>query len=483
MTGLTTQVNGAKKKSAMHLVHYIIMLALIFIIRNATPVAPLTPKGMQLLALLVGCIWGWSFIGLIGPSMIAILVLGFTEGMTVTSSLGATIGNNIVVFMLLVFLIVQMVEDEGLPKLLVDATMKMKIFKGRPALLSAALLVVAAILGIINMFLSIFFMWKIVYELCSRYGYQKHDAYPTIMCIGIVVMATMGLIAFPFQDNGLIIMGAYTGIVGQPMNYFKYLGSMIPLIIGLVAVWTLVSKYVLRVDFSNMKNVDTTNIVVNVTPRQKAAITIVALFVVSLMLQANFKATVIGQVLSSSTVYIVGVAMYIIGSLWVVEGKPMMDFRTLVRGVAWESWWLTAVVMALGSMLTASDTGVSAFCVKLLTPILGGLSPWMFVIVICLAAFVMTNFCNNIVVTICMISILLPMSPVIGFAFEPAVILVILSAHFALFTPAASGPAGLMFSNKEWVALKDVYTKGLILMAFCLLFTLTVGYVWTNLIF
>lgn len=480
---MAESLNREKKKAILNLMHYIIMLGLIFVIRDITPVAPLTVKGMQLLALLVGWIWGCSFIGLIGPSMIAILLLGFTEGMTVPASLSATIGNNIVVFMLLVFLVVQMVEDEGLPKLLVDATMKMKIFKGRPALLSAALLFVAVILGIINMFLSIFFMWQIVYELCSRYGYKKYDAYPTIMCIGIVVMATMGLIAFPFQDNGLIIMGAYTGIVGQSMNYFRYLGSMIPIIIGLVAVWTLVSKYILKVDFSNMKNVDTTNIHVQVLPRQKAAIIIVALFVVSLMLQANLKITIIGQVLSSSTVYIVGILMYIIGSLWVVEGKPMMNYRTLIRGVAWESWWLTAVVMALGSMLTAQDTGISAFCVQLLTPILGGLSPWAFVVVVCLAAFLMTNFCNNIVVTICMISILLSMSSVIDFSFEPAVILVMLSAHFALFTPAASGPAGLMFANKEWISLKDVYTKGLILMACCLLFTLTIGYVYTNLIF
>ena len=482
---MTEQVKKTNetRKALIHLVHYIIMIALILFIGRITLVDPLTTKGMQMLGILAGCIWGWSFIGLIGPSMIAILMLGFTEGMTVTSSLAQTVGNSTVVFMLLVFLIVQMVEDEGIPKLLVDATMKMKVFQGRPALLSGALLFVAVVLGIINMFLSIFFMWAIIYELCDRYGYKRYDAYPTIMCIGIVLMATMGLIAFPFQDNGLIIMGSYTGIVGEPMNYFHYLGSMIPIIICLVAIWTLVSKYILRVDFSNMSNVDTSHIVVEVKPRQKAAIFLVVLFVVLLMLQANLKTTIVGQVLSSSTVYIVGVVMFIIGSLWVVEGKPMMDFRTLIRGVAWESWWLTAVVMALGALLTGQDTGVSAFCVSILTPLLGGLSPWMFVVVICLAAFVMTNVCNNIVVAVCMISILLPMAPVIGFNFEAAVICVILSAHFALFTPAASGPAGLMFANKEWVALKDVYTKGVVLMAFCLVFTLTIGYLWTNLVF
>ena len=79
--------------------------------------------------------------------------------------------------------------------------------------------------------------------------------------------------------------------------------------------------------------------------------------------------------------------------------------------------------------------------------------------------------------------ILLAMAPVIGYTFEAAVILVILCSHFALLTPAASGPAGLMFANKEWVASKDIYGRGLVLLLSCVIFTITVGYVWANIIF
>ena len=473
----------ASKNAIRNLILYIVMFALIYVIWHAQPIAPLTTKGMQMLAILAGCIWGWSTIELIGPSMIAILLLGFTEGMTVAGALQATIGNYVVVFMLLIALIVQLVEDEGLPKLLVDATMKMKVFQGRPALLSAALLFCTMVLGIINMFLAIFFMWAIVYELCGRYGYKRYDPYPTIMCIGVVLMATMGLIAFPFQDNGLIIMGAYTGVVGQQMDFVKYMLFMIPIIICLIALWTVVSKYVLRVDFSKLADVDTSHIVIDVKPRQKATIVIVLLLVVFLMMQANFKIGILGMVLSKSTLFIVGASLYILGSLWVVEGRPMMNFRELIKGVPWESWWLTAVVMCLASTLTAADTGVSAFCVSLLKPLLGGLSPWAFVAVVCVAAFLMTNVCNNIVVTICMMPILLAMAPVIGYTFEAAVILVILCSHFALLTPAASGPAGLMFANKEWVASKDIYGRGLVLLLSCVIFTITVGYLWANVVF
>lgn len=473
----------AQKTAIKDLICYIIMFVIMFGIGKMTPAEPLTVKGMQLLGLLAGCIWGWSVIGLIGPSLIAILRLGYVEGMTVAGAISSSVGNYIVVFMLLIALVVQMAEDEHLPKLMVDATMKMKIFQGRPALFSFALLFVTIVLGIINMFLAIFFMWSIIYELSERYGYQAHDPYPTVMCIGIVMMATMGLIAFPFQDNGLIIMGAYTGMVGEQMNYAHYLAVMVPIVTVLAAIWILGAKYVLRVDFSKLAHVDTSHLNAKATPRQKAAIFIVVFMMVALVAQTNIKAGFLGQILSNGTTYITGVAFYLLGTLWVVEGRPMMDYRTLIKGVPWESWWLTAVVMALGSMLTAADTGVTKFCVGLIAPVLGGLSPWTVVLVICFAAFIMTNFCNNIVVTICMIPILMSLAPVIGFNFEASVIMVILSAHFALFTPAASGPAGLMFANKDWVASKDIYTKGLFLLLACFVFTITIGYLWANIIF
>ena len=65
---MTENINtkGETRKAFGHLVHYIIMIALILLIGHASPIEPLTVKGMQMIGILAGCIWGWSFIGLIG---------------------------------------------------------------------------------------------------------------------------------------------------------------------------------------------------------------------------------------------------------------------------------------------------------------------------------------------------------------------------------------------------------------------------------
>ena len=56
--------------------------------------------------------------------MIAILCIGYEEGFTVTTALASTIGHPLVVFMLMIALVIQMVENEGVPKVIVNATMK-----------------------------------------------------------------------------------------------------------------------------------------------------------------------------------------------------------------------------------------------------------------------------------------------------------------------------------------------------------------------
>lgn len=472
------------KSSVKIIVNYAIMIALILCIRNIAPPEPMTVKGMQLFALLIGLIYGWGTIGMIGPSLLGMFILGFTDGLTVATALQASIGNTIVAFMLLSFLLIKLSEIEGVPKFILDKMLGMKLLKGRPMLFSGTILVVAIIIGIINIFLSILFLWSVIYGLSEEYGYDNHEAYPILMNLGIVLFSTMGIIALPFQDNGLIIMSAYTNFMGESMNYFHYLGAMLPIIFALLVIWLLVSKYILKADFSKLENIDKTGLTVKANKRQKATLVLLALFITALLLQANIPATsIVGKFTAQCTVFGPILLVFLIGTVWYVDGKPMMDFKELSSGILWDTWIMCGMVMALSGMLTAPDTGISAFCVQLLTPLLGGVSPYIFVVVIVLFALAMTNICNNIVVTLCLIPVVISMSSVVGIDVEPVVILLILAAHFAFLTPAASSAATVLFSNEKQLPKKLIYKYVPMQIVICVTFILTIGYVWVNLIF
>lgn len=71
------------KKGYMTIAHVIIMFALMFIIGNLQPFGTVTPMGMDILGIFVGTLYGWLFLDLLWPSLIALVALGMTGYMTV----------------------------------------------------------------------------------------------------------------------------------------------------------------------------------------------------------------------------------------------------------------------------------------------------------------------------------------------------------------------------------------------------------------
>lgn len=469
-------------------IHFIIMCLLMYLIGTANPITPITSAGMQMLGVFVGCIYGWLTIGMILPSLLGIFLLGFNEMLTPDSAVAGSFGNSTVINLLLLFALIQLVQDEKVPDFIATWSLSRKAIQGKPILYSWVILVLAAVLGMVNVFLSIFVLWSILYGMLDKLGYKKREAYSSIMLCGVVMFSMMGLIIFPFVDNGLIIMASYAGITGTPMPYIPYIIVMVPITLVMALVWVLVGKFVFHMDMSKLKNVDSTMLnldLLKTTKRQKATMAMIVLYVVIILMQALLPDNIpVLRFLCSSNLYAVIFIVIVIGVLWHIDGQPLMDVKSLLsRGVIWETWLLTAFVLLLTSYLTSEGTGITAFCVTKLQPLLGGLSLYAMVVIVMLFAFIVTNLANNIVVTLCVIPIMFAFSQSMGFAIEPIALVIMAASHLALLTPGASGPAAVMFANEDWIGKKDIYKYIPVLLVAMLIVDLTVGYLWANVIF
>lgn len=67
----------------MTIAHVIIMFALMFGIGKLQPFGTVTPMGMNILGIFVGTLYGWLFLDLLWPSLLALVGLGMTGYMTV----------------------------------------------------------------------------------------------------------------------------------------------------------------------------------------------------------------------------------------------------------------------------------------------------------------------------------------------------------------------------------------------------------------
>ena len=482
-------MNAASNKAGVKvIIHFAIMCLLMYLIAVIPPVAPLTPAGMHMLGILAGCIYGWMTIGLILPALVGIFMMGFNELIGPGAAVAGSIGHPTVAMMLLLFCLIQFVQDEKIPDFIATWSLSRKFIQGKPLLYSWIILLVACILGMVNVFLSIFVLWKILYGMFDKLGYKKGEAYTSVMLIGAVMFSMMGLIMFPFVDNGLIIMSAYAGIVGAPIPYIGYFLVVFPTTMVMALVWLLVGRFFFRMDMRKLKNVDSSMLdlsLLHLSKRQKATIVMILLFVATILVQALVPPTtpLLGY-LSRSNLYAVMVVIIAVGSLWHIDGEPLMDFRRLMsRGVAWDTWLLTAFVLLLTTYLTNQGTGLTAFCVMKLQPMLNGVSLYAMIAIVMVFAFLVTNVANNIVVTLCVIPLVFAFSQSMGFAIEPVALVIMMASHLALLTPAASGPAAVMFGNTEWLKKGDIYKYVPLLLIAMLIVVLTLGYAWANVIF
>lgn len=469
-------------------IHFVIMCLIMLLVASINPVAPLTKAGVQMLGILLGCIYGWATLGLILPSLVGIFLMGFNELIGHAGALANSFGNANVVMMLLLFALVQLAQDEKMPEVIATWSLSRKFIQGRPMLYSWIIFIVTCVLGMVNLFLSIFVMWKILYGLFDQLGYKKGEAYANIMLIGVTMFSMLGMIMFPFMDTGLIIMSAYNNIVGTPIPYSKYLLTMLPIIMLLAIVWLVIGKIIFRMDLSKLKNASTDMLdlsLLKLNKRQKATIVMILLFVVTVLAQAAAPKTlpIIGYI-AQANLYATMLVVIVVGSLWHIDGKPLMDFRSLMsRGVSWDTWLLTAFGLLISAYLTIEGTGVTAFLVTSLMPILNGVSVYFMIVIVLTFAFLVTNITNNVVVALCLLPVLNAFSLEMGFDIEPVMLIVMVAANFALLTPSASGAASVLFGNTQWLSKRDIYKYVPVLLVILLIVNLTIGYFWANVIF
>ena len=468
-------------------IHFLIMVALYFLISRATPIAPITTAGMQMMAVFAFTLYGWMTIGFVFPSLAGIWLLGFNELLGHSAAMAGSFGNPIVAQMLFLFFLIKLLETNKIPEVMATWSLSRKFVQGKPFVYSVVILLTAVLLGMVNVFLSILIIWSILYGVFKKLGYTKNDTYVHVMLIGVVMFSMMGLIIFPFVDNGLIIMGAYAGITGSPMPYGKYIITMIPVTIAMAIAWIAVGKFILRMDMSKVAGAD--NSILNmdalkVNKRQVWSLVIIVVFMLSLLLQNLIPPeTPILDILAQSNVFVSIVITFMLGAIIHIDGKPLMEFDKLAGGIVWDSWTLTAFVLLLTANLTLKETGIIAFCVKVLQPMLGGFGLYAMVCIVMIFAFLVTNVCNNIVVTLCVLPIMFALSQSMGFDIRPVAMVVMMASHFALLTPAASGPAALMFGNTEWISKGAIYKVVPVELVIMLVLVLTLGYGWANIIF
>ena len=465
-------------KNNKQLVHYIICAAFIFGLAYVPPFGMLTERGMAMLGVFIGAVYGWSTIGMLYPSMLALVGMGLELGMDTV--LAASFGTPMIMMMIVMLIIMQLLNNTGATEIIASKLITNKLTMGRPWMFMTLFLIAVYVCSLINPIVALMLFMGFLRQVCVSTGIPLRSPFTAVMAIGMAMSALLGQCSLPFYNAGIQYYATISAMFQLQISYVQWI--IFFFFVGLLMIVGVVfaAKFVLRLDVSKLKDLDATVFgeAKSFNKDQKIAIGAFLLFVV-MALSGSFLPPTNPVAVLMNKLTIFGQVVIIAGLLLLLkkeDGTPFFNFNaSSAGGLSWDVVFMVALIMPLAQFLCAADTGISAMLAMLVYP-LQALPPMVFIIAVLVLGVILTNFANNFVIAIIIMPLLATFAGQIGMSVAAPIMILIICTQIAFATPAASFPAGLCYSFADIVDTKQMMKYGWTLVVVLTIFTLLVAY-------
>lgn len=468
--------------------HTIVGLVLMLGIGFMPPLEPLTKAGMQVGGIFLGLLYLWTTVGILWPSLLGLGALAMTDGANIAGVLAASFGNNVVVMMIFILALVGVAENAGIPAYIIQWIMTRKVIEGRPWVFTIIILLGTYATAVVGGIVAAFLFWSILYKLFEDVGFKKGDQYTKLLLFGVAYATCLGTFLMPFHGMGLLLTGTMqSALPGSSLDYASYIAVMLVISLLSVFMYILAMKWIFRSDVAPLKAVKVAMFEENKLPPmsklQKFLFFYLGLMLVMLLLPSFLpKAWLLTQKLGSAGPSGMILILFSILCIIQVEGKSLVNFADLAhKKIAWELVFLTAIALAISSLLTKPETGITAMLTQVLNPVFLNKGLLAFVFLLCLLTIILTNLTNNGVIAMLMMSVACIYAG--KYQLNPATILVLLAygSNIAFLLPASSMFGAIVHGN-DWLETKDIYQYALFVAAVGLVVTVLVGFPLANML-
>jgi len=470
-----------EKKQISSTRYYAVLLIGIFFIFAFGYICPtwgsVTRTGVQCIGIFIGCVlllctgYGSAATSLLG--LFAILLSGYYNSKDLVE---ATLGSTTVFQLCMIYCLCAAINDCGAGEVIAKWLISRKFIQGKPVLFTF-IFFLAMVLGgvLIGTTGTIIFSYTIVNAIRETLGYEKNSRWYKWMLLGSYACTCAGSPVLPFKGIALIIFSSVTAAMekeGIILDYGSYMFPVIVFAILFVVVVTLSMRYLFRVDMSKLENLDVNKIEgMGKVHMNRTQVVIMSAFIIGILY------TIVMLVLPKGffgykTIKGIGQHMwfaFIIAALAFVRIDRKNVFnpeKYFKQGVSWGIVLAVCLFSVLGGMMSADEVGFKAWIQEALQPVFGGMSFFVFMLVLFSLTCIITNFFSNTAIGLIMTSISAPfvIQYVNTLGINSSVVTAAIStaAMMAYLTMAASGTAPLLHSQEAIIEdPKFVWTEGL----------------------
>ena len=458
----------------VNIIHYVIVFAFCFLFRFVPPFLTITPYGMGILGTFIGAIYGWSTIGMSWTTLMCLVGIGLSIG---ANQMIAACFNMTIIGMIFIMFIVHKLNSTGATTWLVNAILSSKLSQGKPWITLGIFFVAAYIGGLLNSVVMAVIFIGIFGHMFKSLGVPAYSKLVTTTMLGAALMLIMGQIGVPVMGSGLMVIAIYNAMAPAPLDFLSYMLFMIPLDFVIMVAYLAVMKFIFRVDVTPLKEFDPDMVggKKTATKDQKMALFFLVLFMV---LVIGSSLAVLGPIYTFLGKFgLFGIAAMILCIMMLVkgeDGKPFLNFYEAGTSVNWDITLMVGFILVISQYLCTAETGVAQTLMAVLMPFTT-LNPFIFIVIALFVAMVLTNIAANLIIIAMILPVLFNFGGMVGVDTVMLAMLVFITTHLAIATPAACPSTGVVFSAGDLVKNGDMTKYALIALPFLFAVTLIVG--------
>ena len=450
------------------------------------PANGLTNLGIRVLAVTIPSLYLWLTVNTSWCALLFLALLILTGAMTPTEVWAGSMGHFAVITMIVFSILNYALKETGVIDQAASWFVSRKIARGRPLVFLGLFFLSNLVIGMFvdNLSLAVIYV-GLASALAEKIGVKKGDPFYACMFIGILWCNVVISIASPIAHAPvLILIGMIESQLGISVTYAQWLSVGIPFAIVMffammiaVAIWRPDASAFLAFDPGTLK------------PEQlgrKGKITAVVflLAVAAILLPEIGKSIWPAQFAFWSQIGVVVPAILAVCALCLisVDSRPVLDFQAACKTLPLPAILFAGVVCVMSTPFSSEATGISTWLSSLLQPVFQGLSPFLTLALLAVAALIMTNFLSNVVTMVLFFNIGLALLSGSGLHLGAFAAVIGTAASMASLTPSACAPAPLIFGPGH-VTMRGVLKANIAFILLSLLACLTVVYPLASAVF
>ncbi len=479
-----------KFKLFMTIIGILFMILFRFIPSYST----ITSVGWAIIGDFVGCVILWTFVDLVWPFFLVLVVFGFdaltiypasTQGAGIYEAGMQSIGNFIPVFIIGCLIFCVLLEDTGIMKRIAYFFISRKF--AQKSGWSFSIMLLASSLFVV-LFLDVtpvqIFFFTLCEEIFLAFGFKKGDAWPKFIVTSMSYILTIGFVMTPIcHAMALLWMGIYAGLSGNSASILQFTMMAFPFGLILIGILLLYFRFIVKPDMSHFKDVNF-NVLDSMDPgpwsKRELIVTIILILTVLGwlvpgvldMVAPNLGITVFMDNLTHIGVLFISIsAMCIIN----VDGEPICDLEKIFPRVQWGTVFLLASFSLIANAISQDACGIGAFLSNVFTPFVQNLGPWAFTAAIGIICVLLTSIMNQVPVGVIFMTVAIPIC--INSGFNPLImaVTICLASSMAFTIPPACLTISICYAN-PWSKGNYILKHGLVLMIISMLMITAVAY-------